>query len=85
MYESMLNFPSDVFGDFGRLRRGLDRVHGDVAGIPVAIVQFAATTVETHCADPPDRLAVCTRCFGYTQLRVAITHSQVPCHVPATA
>ncbi|HSI60396.1 MAG TPA: Hsp20/alpha crystallin family protein [Ideonella sp.] len=34
MYESMLNFPASVFGDFERLRRELDDVFGNASGTP---------------------------------------------------
>ncbi|MFL6662570.1 MAG: Hsp20/alpha crystallin family protein [Rhizobacter sp.] len=36
MYESMLNFPSGLFGEFERLRRELDDVFG-VSGLPSSI------------------------------------------------
>jgi HSP20 family protein len=42
MYESMLNFPSDVFGDFGRLRRELDDMFG--GGMPSSIRSVAPGT-----------------------------------------
>ena len=43
MYESMLNFPSDVFGDFGRLRRELDDMFGG-GGMPSSIRSVAPGT-----------------------------------------
>jgi HSP20 family protein len=42
MYESMLNFPSDLFGDFGRLRRELDDMFG--GGMPSSIRSVAPGT-----------------------------------------
>ena len=39
----MLNFPSDVFGDFGRLRRELDDLFGS-AGMPSSIRSVAPGT-----------------------------------------
>ena len=43
MYESMLNFPSDVFGDIGRLRRELDDMFGG-GGMPSSIRSVAPGT-----------------------------------------
>lgn len=43
MYESMLNYPSSLFGQFERLRRELDDVFG-TSGLPSAIRAVAAGT-----------------------------------------
>lgn len=43
MYESMLNFPGGVFGEFERLRRELDDVFG-AAGLPSSIRSVAPGT-----------------------------------------
>ena len=43
MYESMLNFPGSVFGEFERLRRELDDVFG-AAGLPSSIRSVAPGT-----------------------------------------
>jgi HSP20 family protein len=40
MYESMLNFPGGVFGEFERLRREMDDVFG-VSGLPSSIRSVA--------------------------------------------
>jgi HSP20 family protein len=40
MYESMLNFPGGLFGEFERLRRELDDVFG-VSGLPSSIRSVA--------------------------------------------
>src|SRR5258705_5907724 len=44
MYESMLNFPSSLFGEFERLRRELDDVFGAV-GLPTGIRSVAPGSV----------------------------------------
>ena len=44
MYESILNHPNNVFGQFERLRRELDDVFG-VAGLPNSIRSVAPGTV----------------------------------------
>jgi HSP20 family protein len=44
MYESILNHPNSVFGQFERLRRELDDVFG-VAGLPSSIRSVAPGTV----------------------------------------
>jgi HSP20 family protein len=44
MYESMLNFPSGLFGEFERLRRELDDVFG-VSGLPSSIRSVAPGAV----------------------------------------
>ena len=44
MYESMLNFPGGLFGEFERLRRELDDVFG-VAGLPSSIRSVAPGAV----------------------------------------
>ena len=44
MYESMLNFPSGLFGEFERLRRELDDVFGAV-GLPSSIRSVAPGSV----------------------------------------
>ena len=44
MYESMLSNPSNLFGQFERLRRELDDVFG-VSGLPSSIRSVAAGTV----------------------------------------
>lgn len=44
MYESMLNFPSGMFGEFERLRRELDDVFG-VSGLPSSIRSVAPGAV----------------------------------------
>jgi HSP20 family protein len=44
MYESMLNFPSGLFGEFERLRRELDDVLG-VSGLPSSIRSVAPGAV----------------------------------------
>jgi HSP20 family protein len=44
MYESMLNFPSGLFGEFERLRRELDDVFG-VPGLPSSIRSVAPGAV----------------------------------------
>jgi HSP20 family protein len=44
MYESMLNFPSGLFGEFDRLRRELDDVFG-VSGLPSSIRSVAPGAV----------------------------------------
>ena len=36
MYQSLLNFPGSVFGEFDRLRRQLDEVF-DTVGMPTSI------------------------------------------------
>ena len=41
MYESLLNYPSSLFGEFDRLRRELDDVFG-VSGLPSSIRSVAA-------------------------------------------
>jgi HSP20 family protein len=41
MYESMLNFPGSLFGEFDRLRRELDAVFG-ASGMPSSIRSVAA-------------------------------------------
>src|SRR5690349_5775593 len=41
MYESMLNFPGGLFGEFERLRRELDDVFG-VSGLPGSIRSVTA-------------------------------------------
>ena len=41
MYESLLNYPSSLFGDFERLRRELDDAFG-VSGLPSSIRSVAA-------------------------------------------
>lgn len=63
MYESMLNFPGGVFGEFERLRRELDDVFG-VSGLPSSIRSVApgavpainvgrtATSVEVYAFAP---------------------------------
>jgi len=43
MYESMLNFPGSLFGEFDRLRRELDEVFGGV-GLPTSIRSVAPGT-----------------------------------------
>lgn len=43
MYESMLNFPGSVFGEFERLRRELDDVFG-ATGLPSSIRSVAPGT-----------------------------------------
>jgi len=43
MYESMLNFPGGLFGEFDRLRRELDEVFG-TAGLPASIRSVAPGT-----------------------------------------
>jgi len=40
MFESMLNFPGSVFGDFDRLRREIDDIFG-TAGLPSSIRSVA--------------------------------------------
>jgi HSP20 family protein len=44
MYESMLNYPSNLFGQFERLRRELDDVFG-IAGLPSSIRSVAPGTL----------------------------------------
>lgn len=44
MYESMLNFPSGLFGEFERLRRELDDVFG-ASGMPASIRSVAPGTL----------------------------------------
>jgi HSP20 family protein len=44
MYESMLNFPSSLFGEFERLRRELDDVFG-APGLPSSIRSVAPGTL----------------------------------------
>jgi len=44
MYESMLNFPSGLFGEFERLRRELDDVFG-ASGMPAGIRSVAPGTL----------------------------------------
>lgn len=44
MYESMLNFPGGLFGEFDRLRRELDDVFG-VSGLPSSIRSVAPGAV----------------------------------------
>ena len=44
MYESIMNHPNDMFGQFERLRRELDDVFG-VAGLPNSIRSVAPGTV----------------------------------------
>jgi HSP20 family protein len=44
MYESMLNYPSSLFGQFERLRRELDDVFG-APGVPSSIRSVAAGTL----------------------------------------
>jgi HSP20 family protein len=44
MYESMLNFPSSLFGEFDRLRRELDDVFG-ASGLPSSIRSAAPGAV----------------------------------------
>ena len=44
MYESMLNFPGSLFGQFERLRRELDDVFG-VPGLPSSIRSVSAGTL----------------------------------------
>jgi HSP20 family protein len=44
MYESMLNFPSSLFGEFERLRRELDDVFG-ASGLPTSIRSVAPGTL----------------------------------------
>ena len=44
MYESILNHPNSLFGQFDRLRRELDDVFG-VSGLPSSIRSVAAGTV----------------------------------------
>ena len=44
MYESMLNFPGGLFGEFERLRRELDDVFG-VSGLPSSIRSVAPGAV----------------------------------------
>ena len=41
MYESLLNYPSTLFGEFGRLRRELDEAFG-VSALPSSIRSVAA-------------------------------------------
>ena len=41
MYESMLNFPGGLFGDFDRLRRELDDFFGNGSGLPNSIRSVA--------------------------------------------
>lgn len=43
MYESMLNYPNSLFGQFDRLRRELDDVFG-VSGLPSSIRSVASGT-----------------------------------------
>ena len=43
MYESLLNFPGSLFGEFDRLRRELDEVFGS-AGMPASIRSVAPGT-----------------------------------------
>lgn len=43
MYESLLSFPDDFFGDFGRWRRDLDEVF-NFAGLPSSIRSVAPGT-----------------------------------------
>ena len=44
MYESMLNHPNNLFGQFERLRRELDDVFGSV-GLPSSIRSVATGTL----------------------------------------
>ena len=44
MYESMLNYPNSLFGQFEQLRRELDDVFG-VSGLPSSIRSVAAGTL----------------------------------------
>lgn len=44
MYESLLNFPNSLFGEFERLRRELDDAFG-VSGLPSSIRSVAAGTL----------------------------------------
>jgi HSP20 family protein len=44
MYESLLNFPNSLFGDFERLRREFDDAFG-VSGLPSSIRSVAAGSV----------------------------------------
>jgi HSP20 family protein len=73
MYESMLNFPGSVFGEFERLRRELDDVFG-AAGLPSSIRSVAPGTFPAiNVGNTPNSVEVYAFAPGIDASRLDVT------------
>ena len=77
MYESMLNFPSGLFGEFERLRRELDDVFG-VSGLPSSIRSVSSGAVPAiNVGRTPNSVEVYAFAPGLDASKIEVTIDRV--------
>jgi HSP20 family protein len=73
MYESLLNFPGGLFGEFERLRRDMDEVFG-VSGLPSSIRSVAPGAVPAiNVGRTPNSLEVYAFAPGLDPAKIDVT------------